>query len=231
MKCTSLASVLLAAFFMWQTDLALAQSYRFTQPPTEVPIPKGAWDGEHELTGVYCIKFFNANEALRLTQGFMNAGAIHFTRVIYPDALAAYIVASTIPNGRSADEEIARLLSIERSAESAYQHNYNITESGSEFGTVIGLRINDVADVGKTGPFPLVRPVIRPARPPIESMSVHRIFARGPDRFEVAVFQAAPRPAAGITEAAMAQDLTARADQLFRAFQLCTESLPIRMPR
>ena len=38
-------------------------------------------------------------------------------------------------------------------------------------------------------------------------------------------------PATENTEAEMATQLTARADQLFRAFQLCTENLPIRMPR
>src|SRR4029453_16006678 len=104
-----------------------------------------------------------------------------------------------------ADEEFGRLLANERQAEKAYAHNYGIEQLQTSFGPTISLRIKNVADRAQNGPFPLVRPIYRPAKEPIESLSVHRLFVRGSDRFEVAVLQMAKQPASDGTESEMTQ--------------------------
>jgi hypothetical protein len=192
---------------------------------------RGSWNGEHRLPPVYCVKFPAANAALQMGHGFYNRNSIYLTQVLYPENIGAFIVTSTIPAGRSEDEEITRLLLGERDAETAYGTSYNITEMQTVLGRTIGLKIRNVAPQGGNAPFPLVRPIIRAPRAPIETLSVHRIFVRGPDRFEVATAQLAPTSATDVTEAEMTQRLTVLADEIVSSLQSCTTTMPVRSPR
>lgn len=190
---------------------------------------RGSWNGEHRLPPVYCVRFPAANAALQMGHGFYNRNSIYLTQVLYPENIGVFIVTSTIPVGRSEDEEITRLLSTERDAEAAYGISYNITETQTLFGRTIGLKIRNVAPQGGNAPFPLVRPLIRAPRAPIETLSVHRIFVRGLDRFEVATAQLAPTSATDVTEAEMTQRLTVLADEIVSSVQSC--ATPVRSPR
>src|SRR5712671_1775605 len=136
----------------------------------------GAWDGKHEFPHVYCVTFPAAKSALRLGHAMFNQSAIYLTHVEYPQALVAAIVVSTVPAGRLVKEEVTRLVEVERNLELEYKHDYGITQFSTEFGPTIGLRIKDVAPGGKIGPFPLVRGLYRPAKQPIQSLSIHRLF-------------------------------------------------------
>lgn len=213
------------------TGPAVPQTYELEGKWYTMKWSAGAWNGEHRLPNVYCVRFPAASTALELGHGFYNRSAIYLTQVLYPEKTGAFVVASTIPAGRSADEEITRLLSLERSAEAGYGTTYNITETQGLFGRTIGLRIKNVAPRGRNAPFPLVRPIIRPAREPIETLSVHRLFVRGPDRFEVATLQLAATPASETAEAEMTQRLTVLADEIVASLQSCTDSMPVRSPR
>ena len=209
----------------------VAQDYKLSGKWNTMTWSSGSWKGQHNFPGVYCLTYPAASTATELGSGFFNGGAIHFTQVRYPERVGAFIVVSTVPNGRSASDEVARLLSLERQAEAGYGTSYNIVETDSALGTVLNLKIKDVAPESRNGPFPLVRPIIRPAKKPIESLSVHRVFVRGPDRFEVAVLQLAPERATENTESVMATNLTALADQIVASLQECTASIPLRAPR
>jgi hypothetical protein len=77
----------------------------------------------------------------------------------------------------------------------------------------------------------LVRPIYTPAKEPIESLAVHRLLVRGPDRFEVAVLQMAKQPANDNTEREMTQRLTALADELVGSLQACTAAFAPRTPK
>jgi hypothetical protein len=191
----------------------------------------GSWHGEHRLASVYCLKFPAANSAIELGHGFYNRNTIYLTQVLYPEKTGAFIVTSSMPAGRSADEEITRLLSLERNAEAAYGIPYNITEMQSLFGRTIGMRIRNVSPQGGNAPFPLVRAMIRSPRAPVETLSVHRIFVRGPNRFEVATLQLAPPAASEVTEAEMTRRLTVLADEIVSSLQSCTGSMPVMTPR
>jgi hypothetical protein len=207
----------------------LPQEYRLEGKWYSQEWTPGSWNGQYGLPGVYCLRFPAAKTAIRLGYGFYNKNAIFFTQVLYPEKTGAFIVTSSIPAGRGADEEITRLEALERNAESMYGISYNIAEMQTAFGRTIALKIPNVAPQGNDKvPFPLVRPIIRSPRAPIETLSVHRLFVRGPDRFEVATFQFAP---AGATEAQVTEHLTTLADQIVSSLQACTASIPVRSPR
>ena len=188
----------------------------------------GLWDGRFQFSNVYCVRFPSPNTAFSFSEKLFNRDAIHLARAEYLDKLMANIVVSTIPRGRTTDEEVARLVEGERAAERTYSHSYNNLEFATQFGPTVGLRIKDVAPAGRDAPFPLVRPIYRPAKKPIESLSVHRLFVRGPDRFEVAVYQTAPQDAGDRTEAEMTERLTKLADNIVESLQSCTGKMPIR---
>lgn len=204
-----------------------AQTYQPSKGASEYFDP-GAFDGKFQFDDVYCVTFPSAQNAFSFVERMYNRDAIHLVRVEYPGRFMANIVASTVPAGGSAAEEVARLRDGERAAERAYGTNYNITEFATQFGPTIGLRIKDVAPGGREGPFPLVRALYRAAKQPIESLSVHRLFVRGPDRFEIAVYQSAPANANDSTEAQMTERLTKFADELVASLQDCTAKMPAR---
>jgi len=210
---------------------ARGQTYELAGKAQKMTWPNGNWDGKHSFAGVYCVTFPVPGTAIDLTHAMFNRGAIYLTSVLYPENLSANIVVSTVPQGRTVEEEISRMLANERRAEGAYAHSYGITELETAFGPSIGLRIKNVADRARNGPFPLVRPIYKPAKEPIESLSVHRLFVRGPDRFEVAVLQLAKQPADESTESEMSARITAFADEVVKSLQSCTAALPPRTPR
>ena len=216
---------LLVSFFVAAT--AGAQTYQPGNGASEHFDP-GTFDGKFKFSDVYCVTFPSAQNAFSFVEQWYNADAIHLVRVEYPGRFMANIVVSTVPAGRSAAEEVARLRDGERAAERAYGTNYNITDFATQFGPTIGLRIKDVAPGGREGPFPLVRALYRAAKQPIESLSVHRLFVRGPDRFEIAVYQTAPANANDSTEAQMTERLTKFADELVASLQECTAKMPAR---
>ena len=74
---------------------------------------------------------------------FFKNNAINLFRVTYEGRMMINIVASTLPEGRTKQEEIERLYTIEKRGEELYNHNYNLTKSKGAFGTVIGIRIKD----------------------------------------------------------------------------------------
>jgi hypothetical protein len=229
---SGLCKAILALVALTASALVAAQGYELAGKWYTMKWPPGSWSGKHSLPNVYCLTFPSASSAVELGHGFFKGGGIYLTQVLYSDQAAAYIVASTIPAGRSAEDELNRLRSNERQAEAAYGVSYNITENQSAFGTTINLRIKNVAPQGgKAPPFPLARPMISSARSPIETLSVHRLFVRGPDRFEVATFQFAPNPAGENAEAEMTERLTGLADQLVKSLQECTATIPVRIPK
>jgi hypothetical protein len=109
---------------------------------------------------------------------------------------------------------------------------YEVSELTTSFGPTIGLRMNNVkSDTPDTGPFPLVRKLVLPSNGALMSMSVHRIFARGSDRFEVAAIQLAPQQQTSSTEEEIRTRLSAIVDALTVSLQDCTGAMPMRAPK
>jgi len=116
-----------------------------------------------------------------------------------------------------------------RQGESATGRSFGVERLTCGFGPTLGLKMKDIALESRNGPFPLnIGAFYNPAKQPVESLSVHRVSVRGPDRIEVAVFQMPPRPAAVATEAEMTRRLTDMADKLVASLQSCTSAMPMR---
>lgn len=214
--------------FMAASQLVVAQQYQLTGKAYRATFsPPGSWDGQHTFPEVYCVKFPSPKTAKDLAYAYYNR-AIFLSDVVYPENLIAAIAVSSIPPGRTAEFEVSRLANVERQAERNYKVNYNVTEFKTAFGPTVGLRINNVADRGNAGPFPLVRALYSSPAEHIHSMSVHRLFVRGLNRFEIAVVQLAKQPTNTSTEPEMARRLTKLADEMVASLQSCTAMLPSR---
>jgi hypothetical protein len=231
MTVQQLRRFLLALAAISLSTCAAAQNFELHGQWHTMKWSPGSWNGKHALPEAYCLTFPAADTAIALGHGFYNRGGVYLTQVLYPAKVGAFIVASIIPKGRSANEEVSRLLALEKNAEAVFGINYNITQGETAFGPTVSLMIKDVAPQGRTAPFPLVRAMIRPAKAPIESLSVHRVFAHGSNRFEVATLQLAPDGANGGTEAAMTERLTGLVDRIVQSLQECTAAMPVRVPQ
>jgi len=221
----SLAKLFFCSLLWCLSFSTQAQEYDVSSDVYRSSWAAGTWNGAHKFENVYCVVFPQPKQALEKIEVFYNNNAIHLTRVTYSGKIMANIVVSSVPNGRTMGHEITNLLNIERGLEKAYQHDFNIEVMRSVFGPAIQLKIKDVAPSGKKAPFPLVRPIFKPAKTPIESMSIHRLFIHLPDRYEIAIFQMAPDNANSKTEAEMERQLIQMADEIVSSPKKCSKQL------
>ncbi|BCB27982.1 hypothetical protein SKTS_28680 [Sulfurimicrobium lacus] len=196
--------------------------------------PAGKWNGKHAFPNVYCTTFPTPEKALNLRHAFFNGGAIYLTDVVYPDKLFAVIAVSTVPSSQSSEEALEKILNNERKNEAELRKaglGYSVSELPGDFGPTVGIVAKNPTAGDENGPFPLTRSFITNPKQPIVSLSVHRLFVRGHDRFELAVLQLAPQPSTETTEAEMTARLTAMADEMVQSLQKCTASIPVRAPK
>lgn len=214
---------------------AHSESYQLSGKSYEMTWPIGGWNGNLSFPGVYCATAPLPDKAERLTQAMFNQNAIYVAKIGYPEKLLLAVVFSSIPQGRSAEDDIAKLLATNRDTQvraKAASAVYEVSELTTSFGPTVGLRINNIeSDTASSGPFPLVRKLVIPPNGGLLSMSVHRLFARGPDRFEVAAMQLAPQPTSDSTEKEMRDRLTTMVEALTKSLQQCTGTLPVRVAR
>jgi hypothetical protein len=203
-----------------QTQKTEDAQYEISSPVLSMEIT-GALERYFFFSDVYCLTFPGSGSVKVREQMYTN-NAVHLARVEYSEHLMANIVVSTIPEGRSQEEEIGRIIALEKNAENAYKVDYHITTSKSDFGKMIGLRINNVAPRGRRDPFPLVRPLLKREKEPIVSMSVHRLFVGETDRFEVAVYKSVAQGNTSETELDLVNELTILADDIVNSLQSCT---------
>ena len=204
------------------------EEYPLSRPIKQSTISPGIWDGKRVFYDVYCTKFPEVEKAFEMAELYYKNDAINLYRVTYEGSFMINIVASTLPPGRTQKEEIERLYELEKKGEELYNHNYNITRKEGTFGTVIGIQIKDVAPAGKNAIFPIVRALYKKSSKPIQSMSAHRLLVRGAYRFEIAVFQMAPKTIDENTESEMQERVKSLADKTLANFESCTSLLPAR---
>jgi hypothetical protein len=213
-----------------------AQEYKLTGKSYEMTWSKGTWNGAVGFPGVFCATLPAADKAESMTQAMFNNNGIYLARIEYPESLTlATIATSTVPPRKTPEEEMELLLALNRRNQSAITDagaRYDVTELRTEFGATIGLTLTNVSQGNKeSGPFPLSRKFSIPKDGALRSMSVHRLFVRGSDRFEIAVLQLSSGSIPNASEADMESRLTSMADALVRSLQACTAQLPIRIPK
>jgi hypothetical protein len=191
------------------------------------------WDGKHSFPNVYCVTFPTPDKAQELRQAMFNNNAIYQVDIPYEDNLFLSVVSSTIPQNQTTEEAMAKVLANERRNEvETKKHglSYVVSELSTSFGPTVGIVVRNPGPGNSYGPFPLTRSFMGKANSPLLSMSAHRIFARGHDRFEVAAIQVAPKQTTEMTETEIAARLSALADQTVASLQECTASILLRVP-
>ena len=143
--------------------------------------------------------------------------------------MKAYIVTSTLPKGRSEDEEFLRLARSEqddadRVNAAAGQERYFVTAQRGALQPVLVVRIAGIREYDQSGRFPVARPLLANDVTPFPH-STHRFFARNGNRIEVAVLGEAAQPDAPGAMTELDRKLDALADRIVDSIQRC-RSLP-----
>lgn len=211
---------------------AAAQAYKLSDKPVTMEWTKGTWRGVHSFPKVYCLTFPMPQRALKLRLAMFNANAIALTDVTYEDDLFAFIAVSTVPADQTPAEAMRRIAENERRNEvnaAGAGIGYAVSEFSTDFGATVGVVVTNPAGGNADGPFPLTRSFLAKSDK-LLTLSVHRLFARGHDRFELIALQVVPQPPAEGREVIAAR-LTAMADEMVASLQKCTAaSIPPRKP-
>jgi|GEM_PF-1610961 len=213
---------------------AIAETYTLSGQAITTRYSQGEWDGKFVFPNVYCTSFPMPEKAKQIRRAYFNNQAIHLVDVLYPDKLVATIAVSTIPASQNESEAIEKIIGNELNSEIAMQKagaGYKVSELSTNFGRTVGVVTTNPSLGNRNGPFPLSRAFfVSPSlEKPVGGVSVHRLFVRGHDRFEVAVIQQAPQLSSATVGAEMASTLTSIADDIVSSLQQCTASIPVRV--
>lgn len=219
-------SALLAVTTTLSPNPVTAKEYEFSYEPYGVDIQGNGWSGHHFFQDVYCVDFPDRGSVSSLEEGLLKGGAISYFLAVYPGPTAAYIVTSTIPNGRSETEEVSLLLANEQHGMRVINavppgNRYLVDTRQSLWGTTIRLQLSDIVEDPPEGPFPLVRYFNLGEGAKQRLRSAHRIFVKGSNRFEIAVLGAVDATDSAEVEIALKARIGKLADQLTDSLQQC----------
>jgi len=196
---------------------------------------KGAWNGKMSFPKVFCATVPTPDQITYVQQAMFNNNAIYLAEIPYPENALLTIVFSTIPTNQTSDEALSKMLVNEQNIATNLKKSnidYKVSELTTSFGKTIGIIAKNISggDPATTGPFPLSRSFIANPKQPIATLSVHRLFVRGHDRFEIAAVQVASQPNTSTTETEMTERLTSLVEATVTSLQACTGMLPLRVP-
>lgn len=230
---THIPIVLALAGIVSASQAAHAQGYQLSGKSYEMTWPKGAWNGSMGFPKVYCAQAPSPEQAQTFIQAMFNGNAIYVGKILYPDNVLLALVFSSLPPGRTAEEDISKQLADNKATQAravAASLTYEVNELQSQFGLMVALRMNNAeSDSPNTGPFPLARRLMSRQDGALASMSVHRVFAKGRDRFEVAAMQVLPQASTNPSvEKEVHERLEKLVEQLTTSLQECTLTMPER---
>ncbi|TDA69145.1 hypothetical protein E0765_01635 [Sulfuricurvum sp. IAE1] len=189
------------------------------------------WDGQHHFGNVLCLKFPRANDAEALAEAMYNNNTLYFSRTAYNDMTALYVVASTIPAGRSAEVEIGNLAAQNQKNVDAYPEYFKLTQVPSLLGSSLVLTVRNSLEGPKELPFPFARSVANRPDGQLASLSVHRLFVHGQNRIEVAGLRYFKVPVNSEQEAEAVSALSALVEEAAESLQSCTAKLPLEITK
>jgi hypothetical protein len=189
------------------------------------------WNGQHRFGNVLCLTFPRANDAEALAEAMYNNNTLYFSRVAYNGMTAVYVVASTVPAGRSVEVEIGNLAAQNKKGIEAYPRNFSQIQTNGILGPSLVLTVRNPKEGGKDAPFPFARSIDPRADAPLTSLSVHRLFVRDRDRIEVAGLRYFKTPVSADQEDQALSELSALVEHAAESLQSCTAKLPSRVQR
>ncbi len=218
---------------LWFSSGVYGQGYQMSSKSYNAALPKGMWKGHLSFSDVYCATAPSPETAEHLTQAMYNNNTVYRAAIEYPGKILLAVAFSSLPMGRSAEEDVETILTMRRMMQERVKNMPTVLEVSdlkTSFGKTVGVRMNNVkSDIPELGPFPLGMQMFIPPKGGLFSMSVHRIFARGAVRFEVAAIQIAPQPQTDSTEGEMKEHLSTMVETLTDSLQKCTGALPVRV--
>lgn len=230
----SIPLVFAAAIALLGTSTAIAQqSFQLSSKFFEARFSgkQQLWNGQHHFGNVLCLTFPRTNDVEALAEAMYNNNTLYFSRAAYNNMTAIYVVASTVPAGRSVEVEIGNLAAKNQETVAAYPRNFNQSQASGLLGPSLVLTVRNTKEGGKDAPFPFIRAIDPRSDAPLTSISVHRLFVHDRDRIEVAGLRYFKTPVNADHEAQAVSELSALVEQAAESLQACTVKLPPREPR
>lgn len=220
---------LLLIALLGATDASAQQAFELSSKFYEASFIRGkVWGGQHRFGNVFCITFPRSTDVQALAEAMYNNNTLYFSRAVYNDMTALYVVTSTIPAGRSVEVEIGNLESQNQRNVDAYPSNFKQSRGTGLLGPSLVLTIRNSMEGAKEAPFPFVRSVMNRPDGQLGSLSVHRLFVHGRDRIEVAGLRYFKTPIGSDREAEATSELSAFVESAADSLQSCTANLPPR---
>jgi len=186
------------------------------------------WDGQHRFGNVLCLKFPRATDAEALAEAMYNNNTLYFSRAAYKDMTALYVVASTVPAGRTVEVEIENLAAHNQKNVEARPDYFKQTQVKGLLGPSLVLTVRNMKEGPKESPFPFARSIVTRPDGLLTSLSVHRLFVHGRDRIEVVGLRYFKEPLGPDHEAEAVSALSAFVEDAADSLQSCTTNLPLR---
>jgi hypothetical protein len=227
--CSTVATTLVMAALCAATSFnAWAQStYKLSSKFYEIKFDeaKSGWDGRHAFPKVYCLTFPEPASASSMGWGLYNNNAIFYTDLVYrrPSGhLALYVVTSTLPEGRTPEQEIE--ISYARNTEFARTLPIHVrfSERAGPLGRTFAYTVRNAFEDREKGPFPLGMSLNGSPDAPLKSVSAHRMFAAGGSRYEVAGLLYLDAPVGQNDEAAVIAELKDKVEAAATSLEQCT---------
>jgi hypothetical protein len=215
---------------VYGADASAQQSFQLSSKFYEMQFVRGKlWTGQHRFGNVFCLTFPRNTEALALAEAMYNNNALYFSRVEYTDSTALYVVASTVPPGRSVEVEINNLASQNQKGVDEHPATFTQSRMTGLLGPSLKLTVRNATEGGKESPFPMIRPFVVRSDGLLRSVSIHRLFVHDRDRIEVAGLRFFKTPVESDREANAIAEISELVEVAAESLQSCTAKLPPRI--
>lgn len=184
-----------------------------------------SWKGHHDFEQVFCLDFPRPADARTLAFALFNDNTLYFSRLMYHDLTALYVVSSVVPAGISPEAEISKLQAQHIQGMDLPPRQFEQRRRKGVLGPSLILTLRNTREGGKDNPFPFARPMDPRPDAPTSSLSVHRIFVHGRNRIELAGLRYFRTPLELKDEDQAKAELAAFVERAADSLQSCTARL------
>ncbi len=147
------------------------------------------WSGDHSFLNVFCLRAPAPASVSRVAEALFNNGSLYFSRIDYPQAMALYVVTSTMPAHLDRHSEHTDQKARARQLAEQIPTHAVAGEVQTALGTNVTLRLRNVLQGDLTAPFPFERRFAGEPDSPLQSLSVHQLFSNNGSRIELAALR------------------------------------------
>lgn len=208
------------------SSLSAQQNFQLSSKFYEADFTRSRiWSGNHRFGNIFCLKFPRGNEVKGFAYALYNNNTLYFSRATYDDTTALYVVASTIPAGRSLEIEIEKQASEHLKSVEKFPGVFTLHRTDGILGPSLAWTIRNSLEGNKGSPFPFARSFASRPDGHLASISVHRLFVHNGSRVEVAGLRYFKTPIEMDREADAVSDLTTFVEGAAESLQSCTANL------